>query len=150
MTPGIRGVAAAAVLLAAMPAAAQTDNQAQPATPAPVLVTARQGALAPVVGRFVRDLDGNDVGRVWDVLIDDHGAPRGAVLDYGGVLGIGKRKVAVTWNALKFGMSNSPDDVTVSLTREQMGAIPDFNYGGGDIAMGGPGGGAGGGSGSGQ
>lgn len=130
----LRMMAAAAGLLAAMPAVAQTDAPAQTAPPA--LVSAPEGSLTPVVGRYVRDTEGTDVGRVWDVLVDDHGVPRAAVIDYGGVLGVGKRKVAVDWNALKFGMTRSSDDVTLALTKEQMGAIPDFQYSAGDATVG--------------
>jgi len=100
------------------------------------LATVPQGTLTPVVGRHVRDPEGNDVGRIWDVLIDSQGEPRAAVIDYGGVLGIGKRKVAVAWPALKFGMSNANDDVTLALTREQMGDIPDYHYAAGDSTVG--------------
>jgi hypothetical protein len=132
---------AIAVLLSAAPASAETDNsQAPAATAPPALATAPQGTLTPVVGRHIRDADGNDVGRVWDVLVDADGNPHAAVIDYGGVLGVGKRKVAVAWSALKFGMSNSSDDVTLSLTKEQMGAIPDFHYSGGDATVGSSGG----------
>ena len=127
---------AAVLLLAVGPAAAETDNPTLASTPRPALATAPQGTLTPVVGRHIRDPDGNDVGRVWDVLVDADGNPRAAVIDYGGVLGIGKRKVAVAWPALKFGMTNSTDDVTLALTKEQMGAIPDFQYSGGDATVG--------------
>ncbi len=70
------------------------------------------------------------------MLIDSQGEPRAAVIDYGGVLGIGKRRVAVAWPALKFGMSSADDDVILALTREQMGAIPDYHYAAGDATVG--------------
>ena len=92
--------------------------------------------MTPVVGRHVRDPEDNDIGRIWDVLIDARGEPYAAVIDYGGVLGIGKRKVAVAWSALKFGMNSANDDVTLALTREQMGAIPDYQYAPGDATVG--------------
>ena len=133
MSP-VRMVAAAIGLFVALPAIAQNDTPV-PAAP-PALVSAPQGTLTPVVGRCVHDTEGNDVGRVWDVLVDDHGVPRAAVIDYGGVLGIGRRKVAVDWNALKFGMANTSDNVTLALTKDQMGAIPDYHYAAGDATVG--------------
>jgi hypothetical protein len=136
MIRSMRTAAVTVALLAVLPAVAQTENPASvPATP-PALVSAPEGSLTPVVGRYVRDAEGTDVGRVWDVLVDDHGIPRAAVIDYGGVLGIGRRKVAVDWSALKFGMTHSSDDVTMALTKEQMGAIPDFQYSPGDATVG--------------
>ena len=130
----LRTMAVAFGLLLALPAVAQTSAPT-PAAP-PALVSAPDGSLTPVVGRYVRDIEGTDVGRVWDVLVDDHGVPRAAVIDYGGVLGIGRRTVAVDWSALKFGMTHSSDDVTLALTKEQMGAIPDFQYSAGDATVG--------------
>src|SRR3954464_14758894 len=136
MTSSLRTMAAAIGLLVATPALAQSDKQPSSPAGSPALVNAPQGTLTPVVGRFVHDAEGNGIGRVWDVLVDDHGPPRAAVTDYGGVLGIGRRKVAVDWNALRFGMTNSPDDVTLALTKEQMGAIPDYQYASGDATLG--------------
>ncbi len=129
---------AAALLLAAFPAGAQTDNPDKAPPPAPA--ASASGTVIPVVGRSVHDAEGNDVGRLWDVLVDTQGVPHMAVIDYGGVLGVGKRKIAVPWPALNFGATPS-DPLTLSLTREQMGAIPDFQYSGGaDAATGGAGG----------
>ena len=132
----VRTVAATVGLFASLHAVAQTDTVQPAPAPPPALLSAPQGTLTPVVGRYVRDADGTDVGRVWDVLVDDHGVPRAAVIDYGGVLGIGRRKVAVDWTALKFGMTNSSDDVTLALPKEQMGAIPDYQYSAGDATVG--------------
>ena len=138
MKHSVRTLIACVLLFAPEPVLAQTDAQTPAGTAAPSLTAVPPGALTPVVGRYVRDMEGNDVGRVWDVLVDNQGIPRAAVIDYGGVLGIGKRKVAVAWKDLKFGMTTSSDDVTLSLSREQMGAIPDYVYGAtGDTAVGG-------------
>lgn len=130
----ILAMAALMTLLAASPAHAQSDPQK--AAAAPALATMAAGTLTPVVGRFVHDSEGAEVGRVWDVLVDSQGVPRAAVIDYGGVLGIGRRKVAVAWPALRFGMSDAVDDVTVALTKEQLGAIPEYHYATGDATIG--------------
>lgn len=46
--------------------------------------------------------DDKNVGRIVDVLVDDQGQPRAAVVDLGGFLGIGNRRIAVVWRALHF------------------------------------------------
>ncbi|HVZ08969.1 PRC-barrel domain-containing protein [Rhodopila sp.] len=109
-----------------------------PTAAKPALSSAPATTLTPVFGRYVRDLEGDKVGRVWDVLIDSKGEPRAAVIDYGGVLGVGKRKVAVDWSALRFGMADPSDDVTVALTSQQMGEIPEYKYDDGKVTVGKP------------
>jgi len=127
-------LSAIAVLL--MPPCLLAAPDGENGASAPNLENAVQGTLTPVVGRHVQDPEGSDVGRVWDVLVDAQGIPRAAVIEYGGALGFGKRKVAVAWSALKFGMSHSSDDVILALTRTQLGSVPDFKYGAGDATIG--------------
>jgi hypothetical protein len=62
------------------------------------------------------------VAQVTNVLVDAQGQPRAAVLDYGGFLGVGKRRIAVAWRTLSFG----PDGIRLSLSREQLRGVPDF------------------------
>jgi hypothetical protein len=42
------------------------------------------------------------MGRIVDVVVDRTGQVRAAVIDLGGFLGVGSRKIAVDWNALSF------------------------------------------------
>jgi hypothetical protein len=73
-------------------------------------------ALESVLGKDVATLREGDGGRVVDVLIDGHGRVRAAVVEFGGFLGIGTRKVAVDWAAFRFvGKS-----IWVDVTREQL------------------------------
>ncbi len=58
-------------------------------------------ALA-ILGQNVADPDGKDIGRLVDVLIGDQGQPQAAVIDFGGFMGVGNRKIAVEWSALHF------------------------------------------------
>ena len=45
---------------------------------------------------------GEDMGMVVDVLVDRNGRPRAAVIDFGGFLGVGSRKIAIDWALLQF------------------------------------------------
>jgi hypothetical protein len=65
------------------------------------------------------------VGRIVNVLMDENAQPRAAVLDYGGFLGVGRRRVAVAWRTLRF----SPESVRLELTRDQIRAFPDYKEG---------------------
>src|SRR6266849_2785320 len=44
-----------------------------------------------------------------DVLVDRSGIVRAAVIDFGGFLGVGSRKIVVDWNALHFGQIANKD-----------------------------------------
>ncbi|SHJ15438.1 PRC-barrel domain-containing protein [Roseomonas rosea] len=112
----------------AVPALAQ-DTPPPAAQPAARSPAAREElpreASQRVIGREVTGPSGDVVGRIVNVLLDDNGQPRAAVLDYGGFLGVGRRRVAVAWRTLRF----SPEIVRLELTRDQMRAFPDYKDG---------------------
>jgi len=49
------------------------------------------------------------------------------VIDFGGFLGVGNRKIAVDWNALSFSAPGDKRDVvTIELTRDQVKSAPEY------------------------
>ena len=55
------------------------------------------------------------------------GHVRAAIIDFGGFLGVGSRKIAVDWNALRFHPDSAKRDViTLELTRDQVKAAPEY------------------------
>jgi len=98
--------------------------------------TLAPGQVLGVVGLHVRDADGTDAGRLWDVLVDRNGEPRAVVIDYGGVLGVGRRKIAIAWNAVSFAPGDAAHPIRLALTRQQMGAVPTFAYGSVPVTIG--------------
>jgi PRC-barrel domain len=82
-------------------------------------------ALA-VLGHTVADPEGKDIGRLIDVLVDRDGQPQAAVIDFGGFLGVGSRKIAVHWNTVHFAPSDPKHQVTLDLTPDQIKAAPEF------------------------
>jgi hypothetical protein len=84
------------------------------------------GQVIGIVGRHVIGSDGADAGRLWDVLVDRSGEPRAVVIDYGGVLGVGRRKIAIAWKAVRFAPEDTVHPIRLMLTRQQMGAVPSF------------------------
>jgi hypothetical protein len=83
--------------------------------------------VQPILGREVRGSSGEDMGRIVDVIVDGRGRPRAAIIDFGGFLGVGSRKIVVDWNALHFTSDNGP--VGVALTRDQVKAAPEYRSG---------------------
>lgn len=80
-----------------------------------------------ILGRDVRSSANEDMGRIVDVIVDRDGRVRAAVIDFGGFLGVGSRKIVVDWNALRFaGVSNKSDSVTLDLTKQQVSAAPEY------------------------
>jgi hypothetical protein len=45
---------------------------------------------------------GEELGRVVDIIADATGQPVAAVVDVGGFMGIGSRRVALAWSLLRF------------------------------------------------
>ncbi len=72
--------------------------------------------LDSLLGRDVSTQPEGDTGRVVDVLIDADGRVSAAVVEFGGFLGIGTRKIAVDWEA--FRVING--GLVVDVTREQL------------------------------
>jgi hypothetical protein len=65
-----------------------------------------------------------------DVLVERGGQVRAAVIDFGGFLGVGNRKVAVDWGALRFAPTGSKyDRITLDLTRDQLKDAPEYKDG---------------------
>ena len=100
--------------------------------------TTAPGQLAPTMGQHLQGPDGSDAGRLWEVLVDRAGQPRVAVIEYGGFAGMGRRKVAVAWPALRFRPGDPEHPITLLLDKAQIGRIPDFKGPGGPITFGGP------------
>jgi hypothetical protein len=84
-----------------------------------------------VLGRDVKGPSGQVVAQVVNVLVDGAGRPLAAVLDYGGFMGVGRRRVAVAWRALSFAPGGTPGGgtITLRLSRDQLKGFPDHKDG---------------------
>lgn len=85
-----------------------------------------QHAAQGVVGKTVLSSAGENMGQIVNVIVDHEGRPRAAVIDFGGFLGVGSRKIAVDWDALSFVPEGQTDKVTLGLTRDELKAAPAF------------------------
>src|SRR3981081_2684725 len=114
------------------PQSPQQQNTASPTTPKepPPPPSVRViGAREPhgVLGRDVRSAADEDMGRIVDVIVDRGGQVRAAVIDFGGFLGVGSRKIVVEWKPLHFGgIARKRDSITLELTKEQVTAAPEY------------------------
>ncbi|WP_298964709.1 PRC-barrel domain-containing protein [uncultured Methylobacterium sp.] len=95
-------------------------------TPATVLDTQDYDG---VLGKPVRSAAGEDMGRIIDIIVDKEGRPRAAIIDFGGFLGVGSRKIAVDWRALQFSADNKPGRGVLRLNRNQVRVSPEYKPG---------------------
>jgi len=147
-------VVLSSLVLAAFAAAAQTDQttpsptQPQTQTPAPtptqappqtptdpapgtpsVTVLGKQ-EVRGILGREVRSTADENMGRIVDVLVDGQGQTRAAIIDFGGFLGVGSRKIAVDWKALHFvPAADKRTGIVLELTRDQVKPAPEYKEG---------------------
>jgi hypothetical protein len=103
-----------------------TSTPKEPAPPPSVTIIGAADAHG-VLGRDVRSPTDEDMGHIVDVIVDRAARVRAAVIDFGGFLGVGSRKIVVDWNALHFGrIANKSDSITLELTKDQVTAAPEY------------------------
>ena len=119
----------------APPAAAPLPNP--PAgTPATVL---DDQEVSTILGKSVRSSADEDMGRIVDIIVSRDGQVHAAIIDFGGFLGIGTRKIAVDWRALNFAPAGKPGSITLDLTRNQVRLAPEYKRGEPVVVVGAPG-----------
>lgn len=118
MAPACRGTLTAAIALLCVAAApAPPPSQVEHVPP--------EQALA-ILGRTVAGPDGHEIGRLVDVLIGADGEPQAAVIDFGGFMGVGSRKIAVQWSTLHFTPADAKTPITLDLTLAQIKTAPEY------------------------
>ena len=138
----VAGLTVAVSRAADEPPTAPTEANAPPTAQPPasvVPVTPKDAAPPPsvtiigasdahgVLGRDVLSAANEDMGRIVDVIVDRSGRVRAAVIDFGGFLGVGSRRIVVDWNAMRFGkIVNKKDSITLELTKAQVAAAPEY------------------------
>ena len=100
-----------------------SEKEGTPAT----VVDAQQ--LESILGKNVISPTGEDMGRIVDIIVDRSGQVRAAIIDFGGFLGVGTRKIAVDWRLIRFPSDGKMDNVMVDLTSNQLRVSPVFKAG---------------------
>jgi hypothetical protein len=117
-------------------AAAASDEAPQPAAiNGAGLEEFASDQLFRILGKDVVSATGEKMGRIVDVLFDHSGKPFAAVIDFGGFLGVGMRKIAVDWNALRFDLGEKNHVIILDLGREQLQAAPEYKESGKSVAV---------------
>lgn len=119
-------IAAVGPAVADEPASNAPPPAQEPAPPPSIKIIGPKDAHG-ILGRDVRSPADEDMGHIVDVIVDRTGTVRAAVIDFGGFLGVGSRKIVVDWNALHFGqVATNSGAITLDLTKAQVAAAPEY------------------------
>ena len=109
---------------------ADVTNSLDAAAPPASAVVLEGGEAGSILGKEVRSATDEKLGRIVDVIVDRRGATRAAVIDFGGFLGVGSKKIAVAWDILTFAApAGGEDKITVQTTRDRLNKAPEFKDG---------------------
>ena len=127
------GALTIAIVMGAGPSAGQGDSPDEGAHGSPEAPTKsvrlQQFAhtdLFSILGKDAFSPSGQAMGRVVDLLVDGTGQPRAAIIDFGGFLGVGTRKIAIDWNSLRFDPGDPKKAVVADLDRDEIKAAPEY------------------------
>lgn len=114
-------------VLTAVAASGQTEGGA-PGQPSVTVLGTQE--VQSILGREIRSTADENMGRIVDVLVDGQGMTRAAIIDFGGFLGVGSRKIAVAWQALHFvPAAEKRYRIVLELTRDQVKPAPEYKEG---------------------
>src|SRR5215831_16562419 len=119
----LRANGTATVTLAAVGAfSAPAQTIPPPSTEAP----GETHKLGSVLGIEVRTNTEQNVGRIVDLLASRSGQVEAAVVEFGGFLGMGSRKIAIDWSALRLENQGKQTVAILDMTRDQLRAAPEY------------------------
>lgn len=138
-----RFLASTALALALGVSAGASAQTAPSGAAAGAVITQQQNGeflAEDIIGTNVRNAQNESIGSVSDLILDQNGQLKGAVISVGGFLGIGDKKVAVPWSAVQVraadtsasgsasgAASPSQDPVLmVSMTKDQLKSAEGF------------------------
>jgi sporulation protein YlmC with PRC-barrel domain len=108
-----------AIFLAAILLGGSAVAHGQSATPDSV--PQNELAVTDLVGREVRDVEGNSIGEVTDLVVDQDQRVEAVVVEVGGFLGIGAKPVLLAASELQ---TDEQDVVRIGLSRPQLDQLP--------------------------
>ena len=99
---------------------------AVPPPPATAVQSVAPDSAEAILGQRVTDAEGKEIGRLVDVLVNASGQPQAAIIDFGGFMGVGNRKIAVHWSVIHFSPGDPKHKVTLDMTPDQIKTAPEF------------------------
>ena len=84
-------------------------------------------SLAGLIDRSVTVRDKREIGHVVDVLVDAKGQPAALVVDVGGFMGMGNRRIAIAWERFALAGRKPGDPLQLPLSDAQVKAAPAYD-----------------------
>jgi hypothetical protein len=78
------------------------------------------------MGSEVKLQESKDTGKISDLILDKSGTARYAAIDFGGIMGVGGKRVAVSYD--KLGKIQKDQPVLLQETKANLQAAPAFVY----------------------
>jgi sporulation protein YlmC with PRC-barrel domain len=116
-------VASLAAALLMSPLLAFAQAAAPSMTPAERHDWERSHRVSKIIGSEVRNKNGDKIGDIRDLMVDNNGTIRLAIVSTGGFLGVGDRLHAVPWDVLTLGPK---DDHILDIDKAHLQATPGF------------------------
>ena len=117
-------------------ASQDTSNTAAPASDdllATLVYPRRQQATQwlglSLIGAKVVSANGDAVGRIANLIVDEDGTVASVIIEVGGLLGVGGKNVAVTYRSLKIARNQAGDaidHVTIAATKDELARVAAF------------------------
>src|SRR5262249_18495388 len=114
----------AAVLMLSCPFMAVSSFAQDNTTTGTVVGSPTAVDAAKLIGRNVVNTNGDTVGEIDSVVIDQSGKVRYIIVGVGGFLGIGKKEAALAWDDLT--ITENGEKVTTTATKDQLAALPEY------------------------
>ena len=119
----VLSAASLATVLLVAPLVAFAQASAPTMTPAERHDWERSHRVSKIIGSEVRNKSGDKIGDVRDLVVDDKGTIKLAIVSTGGFLGVGDRLHAVPWDLLALGPK---DDHILDIDRAHLQKTPGF------------------------
>ncbi len=97
----------------------------QPSPSGTPAVVVDDSTVASLLGKEVKSSTGEKLGQVTDIIVSHAGDVRAAVIDFGGFLGVGSRKIAVAWAVLHF----QPQGIVLGMGADELRVTPEYHPG---------------------
>ena len=125
MKTTLLSIAAAALMAASLPAFAESAAPGDAFIPAQKMT--EYLAKDRLLGANVKNKDGQIIGDIEDLIIDNDDRVAGVIMGVGGFLGIGEKKVAVKTSALQLEMTDGKMNVLMTAaTKDALKAAPAY------------------------
>ena len=108
------------------PGTTREPTVTRPATPGLVTPsTINEVYASNLIGASVKSTQGENLGKIDELVIDPHDARiKAAVVSVGGLLGIGAKSVAIPWDKVTMGSGSDKDSIVVAMGKEELEKAP--------------------------